>query len=209
MIFGVRPEHCRSLDGEGSPAHFVVVEPTGADTQIFAKHGRAQINAVFRERHDSAPGNRSACCPTTHGPICSMPAAGENLTARPPLDRSQLIPSNKRRRTAMSEFNRRDFLKATAGVAAAARARHGIARCCRRRRRAGQSARRRRAPSCACCAGSASCRATKTCGRRTPRSSPPRPASKCASTRKAGKTCGRRPPSRPTSAAAPTSSSAR
>jgi len=34
----------------------VVVEPTGADTQVFAKFGGAELTAVFRERHDFRPG---------------------------------------------------------------------------------------------------------------------------------------------------------
>jgi multiple sugar transport system ATP-binding protein len=33
-----------------------VVEPTGADTQVFAKVGGSEINAVFRERHDFRAG---------------------------------------------------------------------------------------------------------------------------------------------------------
>ena len=35
----------------------VVVEPTGADTQVFAKFGDADINAVFRERHEFRAGD--------------------------------------------------------------------------------------------------------------------------------------------------------
>jgi multiple sugar transport system ATP-binding protein len=34
----------------------IVVEPTGADTQVLARFGSADISAVFRERHDFAPG---------------------------------------------------------------------------------------------------------------------------------------------------------
>ena len=37
-----------------------------------------------------------------------------------------------------------------------------------------------KAPGCACCAGSVSSRATKTCGWRTQRSTPRKPASRCA-----------------------------
>ena len=72
----------------------------------------------------------------------------------------------------MSEFKRRDFLKTTAGVAAsAALGTGGSALFAADAAAQALKLRRRRAPSCACCAGSASCRATRTCGRRTPRSS--------------------------------------
>jgi multiple sugar transport system ATP-binding protein len=57
VIFGVRPEHLSLGDGSaGLPATVVVVEPTGADTQVFAKFGGTELNAVFRERHDFRPG---------------------------------------------------------------------------------------------------------------------------------------------------------
>jgi len=57
VIYGTRPEHLSLVgDGEGLPASVVVVEPTGADTQVFAKIGGSEINAVFRERHDFRAG---------------------------------------------------------------------------------------------------------------------------------------------------------
>jgi multiple sugar transport system ATP-binding protein len=57
VIFGTRPEHLSmSTNGEGLPATVVVVEPTGADTQVFTKFAGAEMTAVFRERHDFRPG---------------------------------------------------------------------------------------------------------------------------------------------------------
>ncbi|HET9579697.1 MAG TPA: sn-glycerol-3-phosphate ABC transporter ATP-binding protein UgpC, partial [Usitatibacter sp.] len=57
VIFGTRPEHLTLVsDGQGLAVSVVVVEPTGADTQVFAKVGEAQLNAVFRERHDFRAG---------------------------------------------------------------------------------------------------------------------------------------------------------
>jgi multiple sugar transport system ATP-binding protein len=57
VVFGTRPEHLTLAAGsEGLPATVVVVEPTGADTQVFAKFGGAEITAVFRERHDFRSG---------------------------------------------------------------------------------------------------------------------------------------------------------
>ena len=57
VIFGARPEHLALAAGsDGLAATVVVVEPTGADTQVFAKHGETEMTAVFRERHDFRSG---------------------------------------------------------------------------------------------------------------------------------------------------------
>ncbi len=55
MIVGVRPEHF-AVDEDGVDAKVVVVEPTGADTQIFCKLAGMDVTAVVRERHDFQPG---------------------------------------------------------------------------------------------------------------------------------------------------------
>jgi multiple sugar transport system ATP-binding protein len=55
VIVGVRPEHLL-VRPEGVRAEVVVVEPTGADTQIFCKVGGTDITAVVRERHEFKPG---------------------------------------------------------------------------------------------------------------------------------------------------------
>jgi multiple sugar transport system ATP-binding protein len=58
VVFGTRPEHLvLADDGDGLPAQVVVVEPTGADTQVFAKFGDTELTAVFRERHDFKAGD--------------------------------------------------------------------------------------------------------------------------------------------------------
>ena len=36
----------------------MVVEPTGSETQVFAKLGGEQVVAVFRERHQFNPGDK-------------------------------------------------------------------------------------------------------------------------------------------------------
>ncbi|HKA87791.1 MAG TPA: sn-glycerol-3-phosphate ABC transporter ATP-binding protein UgpC [Haliangiales bacterium] len=57
VIFGTRPEHLALGDeGQGLAAEIVVVEPTGADTQIFSKLGDAEVTAVIRERRELRPG---------------------------------------------------------------------------------------------------------------------------------------------------------
>ena len=57
VVVGVRPEHFAVAD-DGVPAEVVVVEPTGADTQIFCKLAGADVIAVVRERHAFRPGER-------------------------------------------------------------------------------------------------------------------------------------------------------
>jgi len=63
VVYGVRPEHLAIANGTGLPAHVVVVEPTGADTQVFARIGGAEITAVFRERHAFQAGETISLAP--------------------------------------------------------------------------------------------------------------------------------------------------
>jgi multiple sugar transport system ATP-binding protein len=57
VVYGVRPEHLTmGADGQGFGTDVVVVEPTGADTQVFSKFGGVEVTSVFRERHDFRPG---------------------------------------------------------------------------------------------------------------------------------------------------------
>ncbi|MDH3320541.1 MAG: sn-glycerol-3-phosphate ABC transporter ATP-binding protein UgpC [Betaproteobacteria bacterium] len=62
VILGVRPEHL-AVSPEGLPAEVVVVEPTGADTQIFCKLAGTDINAIVRERHEFHPGEMIRLAP--------------------------------------------------------------------------------------------------------------------------------------------------
>src|SRR5712664_335303 len=56
-VYGVRPEHFTIAD-DGAEAEIVVVEPTGSETQVFAKLGGEQVVAVFRERHQFNTGDK-------------------------------------------------------------------------------------------------------------------------------------------------------
>jgi multiple sugar transport system ATP-binding protein len=56
-IYGVRPEHF-TISDDGAEAEIVVVEPTGSETQVFAKLGGEEVVAVFRERHQFNPGDK-------------------------------------------------------------------------------------------------------------------------------------------------------
>jgi multiple sugar transport system ATP-binding protein len=55
VLVGVRPEHF-AVAGDGLPAQVVLVEPTGADTQIFCKLAGRDVTAMVRERHEFHPG---------------------------------------------------------------------------------------------------------------------------------------------------------
>jgi multiple sugar transport system ATP-binding protein len=59
VVFGVRPEHLLldgDGDGDGVDATVDVVEPTGANIEVFGDIAGADICAVFTERHPFVPG---------------------------------------------------------------------------------------------------------------------------------------------------------
>ncbi len=56
-VYGIRPEHFVIDEANGIPAEVVVVEPTGSETQVFAKLGGQDIVGVFRERVTVGPGD--------------------------------------------------------------------------------------------------------------------------------------------------------
>jgi multiple sugar transport system ATP-binding protein len=57
VVYGTRPEHMALAGGDdGVAAEVVVVEPTGADTQVFTKLGGVEVTSVFRDRHAFQPG---------------------------------------------------------------------------------------------------------------------------------------------------------
>jgi multiple sugar transport system ATP-binding protein len=57
VVYGIRPEHFVIAD-DGADAEIQVVEPTGSETQVFAKIGGDEVVAVFRERHRFNPGDK-------------------------------------------------------------------------------------------------------------------------------------------------------
>ncbi len=57
VVYGTRPEHIELAGGgEGVATEVVVVEPTGADTQVFTKIAGVEVTSVFRDRHAFRPG---------------------------------------------------------------------------------------------------------------------------------------------------------
>jgi multiple sugar transport system ATP-binding protein len=61
--YGVRPDHLAMANGEGLDVTVEVVEPTGADTLVFARIGNQKICGAFSERHGLRPGERIALAP--------------------------------------------------------------------------------------------------------------------------------------------------
>lgn len=57
VIYGIRPEHFVIDSENGIPADVVVVEPTGSETQVYAKLAGQDIVGVFRERITVGPGD--------------------------------------------------------------------------------------------------------------------------------------------------------
>ena len=56
VVYGIRPEHITIAEG-GFPVQVVVAEPTGSETQIFARVGEIMIDAVVKDRIDARPGS--------------------------------------------------------------------------------------------------------------------------------------------------------
>ena len=54
--YGIRPEHLTIAD-DGFPVEVVVLEPTGAETQVIGRFGQQQLVAVLRDRVDYKPGD--------------------------------------------------------------------------------------------------------------------------------------------------------
>src|SRR5450830_1230577 len=58
VIYGVRPEHLSiGPAGSGMSTKVVVVEPTGADTEVYARFNDTSLTSIFRERHNFGAGD--------------------------------------------------------------------------------------------------------------------------------------------------------
>jgi multiple sugar transport system ATP-binding protein len=80
VVFGTRPEHLSLHAQEGLRATVVVVEPTGADTQVFARHGSTDVTAVFRERHGFKAGEAIRLLPDPARAHLFDAESGKSLT---------------------------------------------------------------------------------------------------------------------------------
>jgi multiple sugar transport system ATP-binding protein len=80
VLFGTRPEHL-GIGGEGLPAEVVVVEPTGADTQLYCEVGGHDIVVVLRDRTSCRAGDRIHLVPDLSKAHVFDAASGQRLAA--------------------------------------------------------------------------------------------------------------------------------
>jgi multiple sugar transport system ATP-binding protein len=78
VTLGVRPEHFVINEG-GVPAEVIVVEPTGADTQVFCRLSGTEVTVVSRERHIFKPGETIRLQPIPEKTYLFDPASGKRL----------------------------------------------------------------------------------------------------------------------------------
>ena len=80
VLYGVRPEHC-ALGTSGLPVEVVVVEPTGADTQLYCRFNGRDVTATIKDRTDCRPGDRIHLVPDLSRAHVFDKASGQRLTA--------------------------------------------------------------------------------------------------------------------------------
>ena len=62
VLFGIRPEHF-AVGAGGLPVQVIVVEPTGADTQLYCRFMEQEVTATIRDRTNVRPGDRITLVP--------------------------------------------------------------------------------------------------------------------------------------------------
>jgi multiple sugar transport system ATP-binding protein len=78
VVYGIRPEHLDIAD-DGFDAEVVVVEPTGSETQLFARLGQQELVGVFRERHRFEPGQKIRLRPRGMQAHLFDPTSGQRI----------------------------------------------------------------------------------------------------------------------------------
>ena len=81
MLYGIRPEHCMLADRGGLPADVIVVEPTGADTQLYCRVNGQEVTATIRDRTDCRAGTRISLEPDLNRAHLFDKASGKRLVA--------------------------------------------------------------------------------------------------------------------------------
>ena len=79
VLYGIRPEHCL-LSDTGLPAEVVVVEPTGADTQLYCRFNSQELTSLLRERAMCRAGDRVTLAPDLAHAHVFDAATGSRLT---------------------------------------------------------------------------------------------------------------------------------
>jgi multiple sugar transport system ATP-binding protein len=83
VLYGLRPEHCMLDQGEsgGLPVNVAVVEPTGADTQLYCRFNGQEVTATIGDRTDCKPGDRINLAPDLRRAHLFDAATGSRLAA--------------------------------------------------------------------------------------------------------------------------------
>jgi multiple sugar transport system ATP-binding protein len=81
VVLGTRPEHLSLASEGGIATRVVVMEPTGADTFVACRHGSTEMSAVFRERHEFAPGSTIHLLPDLQRAHLFDAGSGQRLAA--------------------------------------------------------------------------------------------------------------------------------
>jgi multiple sugar transport system ATP-binding protein len=76
----MRPEHSLLAD-DGIPAEIVVVEPTGADTQLYCRFNGQELTSLARDRVDCRAGDRIRLKPDLARAHLFDAASGARLVA--------------------------------------------------------------------------------------------------------------------------------
>jgi multiple sugar transport system ATP-binding protein len=80
VLYGLRPEHC-GLEANGLPVEVVVVEPTGADTQLYCRFNGQEVTATIDDRTDCRPVDRINLAPDLRRAHLFDAASGRRLVA--------------------------------------------------------------------------------------------------------------------------------
>jgi len=81
VLYGIRPEHCSLASASGLPAEVIVVEPTGADTQLYCRVSGREVTATIRDRTECRPGDRIVLSPDLARAHLFDAASGKRLVA--------------------------------------------------------------------------------------------------------------------------------
>ena len=81
VLYGIRPEHLVVGRDNGIAVEVVVVEPTGADTQIYCRFMEREVTATIRDRTDVRPGDRITLAPDAGRAHVFDAASGRRLAA--------------------------------------------------------------------------------------------------------------------------------
>jgi multiple sugar transport system ATP-binding protein len=81
VLYGMRPEHCALASGAGLPAEVVVVEPTGADTQLFCKFNGQELTSLIRDRVSCRAGDHVGLMPDPARAHLFDASSGQRLVA--------------------------------------------------------------------------------------------------------------------------------